>query len=64
MTGPVWRKSSRSGTEQSACVEVAGLAPAVAVRDSKDPDGPKLIIDADSWRALTRRIKASQHDLA
>ncbi|MFI0369543.1 DUF397 domain-containing protein [Actinomadura sp. 1N219] len=38
--------------------EVAGVAPAVAVRDSKDPDGPKLILDAGAWRALTRRIKA------
>ncbi|MGH3390075.1 MAG: DUF397 domain-containing protein [Actinomadura sp.] len=25
----------------------------VAVRDSKDPDGPKLILDAAAWRALT-----------
>lgn len=31
----VWRTSSRSGGEGN-CVEVAGLADAIGVRDSKD----------------------------
>lgn len=26
MTDPLWRKSSRSGTEQSTCVEVMALS--------------------------------------
>ncbi|MEU5992341.1 DUF397 domain-containing protein [Spirillospora sp. NPDC047418] len=38
-----WRKSSKSDNTGGACVEVADLAAAVAVRDSKDPNGPKLI---------------------
>ncbi|MGH3391590.1 MAG: DUF397 domain-containing protein [Actinomadura sp.] len=63
MTGPVWRKSSRSGPEQSECVEVADLAPRIAVRDSKNPDGPKLTFDAGDWRAFMRRIKVGEHDL-
>ncbi|MGH3391589.1 MAG: DUF397 domain-containing protein [Actinomadura sp.] len=63
MSGPVWRKSSRSGTEQSTCVEVAELAGHIGVRDSKDPDGPKLTFDAADWRAFTRQIRASEHDL-
>ena len=63
MNAPVWRKSSRSGTEQSTCVEVADLAPVIGVRDSKDRGGPKLIIDAADWRAFMRRIKDGEHDL-
>lgn len=58
-----WRKSSHSSGQGGECVEVADLVPVVAVRDSKDPDGPKLIMNAAHWRALTRRIKASEHDL-
>lgn len=59
-----WRKSSRSGHDGGDCVEVAGLAPVVAVRDSKDPDGPKLILDAAAWRAFTHQLKSHGHDLA
>ena len=34
-----WRKSSRSGGEGGACVELANVG---AVRDSKNPAGPAL----------------------
>ena len=59
-----WRKSSRSDDHGGECVEVAELAPMIAVRDSKDPDGPKLTFSAVAWRSFTRRVKASEHDLA
>ncbi|TDC86034.1 DUF397 domain-containing protein [Actinomadura sp. 7K507] len=58
-----WRKASRSGHEGGACVEVAGVAPVVAVRDSKDPDGPKLAFGDADWRTFTSRVKANAHDL-
>jgi len=35
-----WRKSSFSSGGGNACVEVAVLPGIVAIRDSKDPDGP------------------------
>ncbi|MCP9951770.1 DUF397 domain-containing protein [Actinomadura madurae] len=38
-----WRKSSRSGENGGDCVELAKVAGAVAVRDSKDPHGPILL---------------------
>ncbi|MFJ5141677.1 DUF397 domain-containing protein [Streptomyces sp. NPDC088707] len=39
--GPTtWLKSSHSGNTGGDCVEVAPLAPHIAVRDSKNPDGP------------------------
>ncbi|MBW8487301.1 DUF397 domain-containing protein [Actinomadura parmotrematis] len=41
-----WRKSSRSsGAGDAACIELAALPRQVAVRDSKDPGGPKLLLD-------------------
>lgn len=40
------------------CVEVAGTPDAaIAVRDSKDPDGPRLAFTADDWRAFLRQVK-------
>jgi hypothetical protein len=54
----VWRKSSHSGDNVGDCVEVARTLPAViAVRDSKDPDGPKLIFTPQAWAAFTATIR-------
>lgn len=48
----VWRKSARSNNGGD-CVEVAGNLPgAVAVRDSKDPDGPVLVFTPAEWDAF------------
>nr|WP_245667075.1 DUF397 domain-containing protein [Actinomadura latina] len=58
-----WRKSSRSGGQGGACVEVAALTPTIAVRDSKDPDGPRLTLAPAAWQALTDHIKSGAHDL-
>ena len=56
----VWRKSSYSGTSGGNCVEVARALPAaVAVRDSKDPDGPKLIFTVADWTAFTAAVRTS-----
>ncbi|MEV4256148.1 DUF397 domain-containing protein [Spirillospora sp. NPDC049652] len=54
-----WRKSSRSSQGGQNCVEIADVSPVVAVRDSKDPEGPKLILDAAAWASLTRHVRAS-----
>jgi hypothetical protein len=54
----VWRKSSYSGTNGGNCVEVARTLPAaIAVRDSKDPAGPKLIFTPADWAAFTAAIR-------
>jgi Domain of unknown function (DUF397) len=34
------------------------------LRDSKDPQGPKLAFTPDEWEAFTRRVKAGGLDLA
>ncbi|WP_329217414.1 DUF397 domain-containing protein [Streptomyces sp. NBC_01485] len=43
-----WIKSSYSDAGQN-CVEVALVAPAVGVRDSKNPAGPALLLPAPAW---------------
>ena len=54
----IWRKSSYSGSNGGACVEVAGNLPGlVAVRDSKDPDGPALTFAPAAWQTFTSLIK-------
>lgn len=58
-----WRKASRSDHQGGACVEVAGTTRAVGVRDSKDPDGPKLLVPVAEWEAFVRRVRACEHDL-
>jgi hypothetical protein len=45
--------------QNGACVEVATNLPgAVAVRDSKDPEGPALLIPSAEWRAFVRGLQA------
>ncbi len=53
-----WRKSTYSGSANDNCVEVAAAAPAVAVRDSKDPAGPRLAFSPRDWQAFTHRVQA------
>jgi len=60
-----WHKATRSSSNGGNCVEVARNLPGiVAVRDSKNPDGPKLVIPAADWQAFTASVKAGQHDQA
>jgi hypothetical protein len=45
----VWRKSAKSSVN-GGCVEVADLGEAgVALRDSKNPDGPVLFFTQHEW---------------
>lgn len=34
----------------------------VAVRDSKDPDGPKLLFTRDEWKAFVGGVRAGEFD--
>ncbi|MFC9915683.1 DUF397 domain-containing protein [Streptomyces sp. NPDC059862] len=54
---PEWTKSSYS-TGNGACVEIKSPAPsALAVRDSKTPEGPVLAFPADAWNAFVASVK-------
>ncbi|WP_449062209.1 DUF397 domain-containing protein [Planomonospora algeriensis] len=63
LNAAVWRKSSQSGDNGGQCVEVADNLPGVvAVRDSKDPDGPKLLFTPAEWRAFVDGVKTGEFD--
>lgn len=65
MTRAQWRKASRSSANGGQCVEVAGNLPGVvAVRDSKDPVGPRLVVTPKDWTAFTRRVRDGRFHLA
>ena len=51
-----WRKSSYS-SQSGNCVEVANLPGMVAIRDTKDRQGPTLAFTCRDWQAFARRIK-------
>lgn len=47
-----WLKSSYSGGEGGACVEVATCAATIHVRDSKNTEGPMLTFAPTSWASF------------
>lgn len=47
-----WFKSSYSSNEGPDCVEVAAGPQAVHVRDSKDPEGPRLTFSPAEWTSF------------
>ncbi|GGV41612.1 hypothetical protein GCM10010182_77760 [Actinomadura cremea] len=57
LSNAVWRKAKRSGENGGACVEVASALGGAAIRDSKDPYGPKLIVDRSDFRRFAEMLK-------
>ena len=57
-----WRKSARSNNG-GACVEIAVNLPGIiAMRDSKDPNGPALIFTPAEWDAFVGGVKDGEFD--
>jgi hypothetical protein len=60
----VWRTSSFSNNG-GACVEVAdNLSGIVAVRDSKDSNGPVLFLTPIQWREFIAMLRANAASVA
>lgn len=55
-----WWKSSYSGS--NSCVEVAFLDAGVAVRDSKNQNGPALVFAPAEWDAFLAGVRNQEFD--
>ncbi|KAA5836391.1 DUF397 domain-containing protein [Saccharopolyspora hirsuta] len=57
-----WRKSSRSGSGASNCVELAIGESVTCIRDTKDRDGGTLRVGQPSWASFLATVKAGRLD--
>ncbi|MEW1865690.1 DUF397 domain-containing protein [Streptomyces sp. NBC_00669] len=58
----VWFKSSYSNDSGGVCVEVAPLAHAVGIRDSKDKAGPALLVAPAEWASFVDLVRSGAVD--
>ena len=56
-----WQKAMQSAGN-GACVEVARYGRLVAVRDSKEPNGPALTYTRTEWSAFLDGVKKGEFD--
>jgi len=63
LANAVWQKSTRSGPYSDNCVEIAFVDEAIAMRDSKHPDGPVLLFTQAEWDAFVLGAKDGEFDL-
>jgi hypothetical protein len=56
-----WRKA-QSSVANGACVELAPVDGMIAIRDSKDPDGPILRYTPAEWQAFLDGAKTGEFD--
>ena len=64
LNGAVWKKGSRSnGNGGNNCVEVAFVDAGVAVRDSKNRQGPALMFTQAEWTAFVDSAKDGEFDI-
>ncbi|MGW5102134.1 DUF397 domain-containing protein [Streptomyces sp. NPDC004100] len=47
-----WIKSSYCTDEGPDCVEIAAGPATIQVRDSKNPEGPRLALTPDAWASF------------
>ncbi|MBD0837696.1 DUF397 domain-containing protein [Streptomyces sp. TRM68416] len=52
-----WFKSSYSDGTGNNCLEAAHLPPAIAIRDSKNPTGPALVLPASAWAPFVAHVR-------
>jgi hypothetical protein len=63
LSDALWRKSSYSANGAN-CVEITSNLPGVvAVRDSKDRQGPALVFTPEAWRAFLNGVRADKFGL-
>ncbi len=58
-----WYKSSYSSGAEGNCIEVTPLTGAVGIRDSKDKEGPALLVPITSWAAFVADVQTGKYDI-
>lgn len=60
-----WFKSSYSSETGGNCVEVANLTSTgqIGIRDSKDPEGPTLLLVPEQFAAFIAEVRAGRYDI-
>jgi hypothetical protein len=56
-----WYKA-QSSTNNGQCVEIASTADIIAIRDSKDPDGPILVYTSAEFSAFLQGARNGEFD--
>lgn len=56
-----WRKAQQS-TNNGQCVEIASAVGKIAIRDSKDPDGPILVYTPAEFSAFLAGARNGEFD--
>lgn len=51
-----WYKSSYSSGSGNSCVEIANLVDGVGIRDSKQKQGPALVVTSAAWSSFITLI--------
>ena len=65
LTGATWRKASASNANGGGCFELATAGDAgevIALRDSKDPEGPALFFTRHELACFLDGAKAGEFD--
>lgn len=63
MKRSTWRKSSYRSDQGGNCVEVVDLdTGSLAVRDSKNPFSPALMVPTAEWVVFTAGVRAGEFD--
>jgi hypothetical protein len=56
----IWRRAGRC--ETGACVEVAHVGDDYVIRDSKNPQGPRLTFTMAEWAAFATGVRTGEFD--
>jgi hypothetical protein len=59
--GLTWVKAQYSGAN-GQCIEIASTAGKIAIRDSKDPDGPILVYTPGEFKAFLHGARNGEFD--
>ena len=59
---PVWRKAA-AASHNAGRVEVAVDGPAVLLRNSREPEGPRLVFNTQEWQCFLDGVVSGEFDL-